>query len=106
MINNFTYNSKDDFYWRLKHLWLRATRNPADETVLTAKYKRISPIPQSCGREHEHENLTFLAVIFLTMASPLSVWVREFLCYFKHVKIFIPSKPGSYGNLPLQILIT
>ena len=97
MINNFMGYSKDDFYWRLKYLnKLRAFRNPADETVLTAKHKRVSPIPTSIGREHEHEILTFLAVIFLHLVSRFFYWVRGLVCSFKQVKIFTRSKPTRY----------
>lgn len=97
MINNFTEYSKDDFYWRLKYLnKLRAFRNPVYETVLTAKHKRVSPILTSFGREHEHEILTFLAVIFLPLVSRFFYWVRESVCYFKEVKIFTRAKPMGY----------
>ena len=95
MINKFTDNSKDDFYWRLKYLRLRAFRNPADETVLTAKHKRESPILTSFGREHVHEILTFLAVISSKSDSHF-FWVRVLLCYFEQVKIAINSKSIGY----------
>ena len=95
MINTFTKNLKDDFYWRLKYLKLRAFRNPADETVLTAKHKRESPIPTSFGREHVHEILTFLADISSTLVSHF-FWVREFVCSFVRVKIVTYSKSIGY----------
>ncbi len=63
MINIFAENTRGNFYRRLKNLRLRAIRNPEDETAHTAKRKRVLPILTSVGREHEHEILTFLAVL-------------------------------------------
>ena len=84
MINNFAefqVNMKGDRYWRLKYLMLRAFRNPVDEIAFkTAKHKRILPISVSTEREHVHETLNFLAVIFFFCNTSHFQWVREFLC--------------------------
>jgi hypothetical protein len=71
MINTFgmlfAKNIKGDFYWRLKYLMPRASRNPVDEIAPTAKHKRILPFSVLAEREHEHETLNFLAVYFFPL---------------------------------------
>ena len=72
MINTlrmFRANIEGDFYWRLKHLLLRASRNPVYEIAPTAKHKRILPFSVFSEREHEHETLNFLAVSFIPLKS-------------------------------------
>jgi len=53
MINIFANNTESDFYWRLKNLRLRATRNPENETAF------YSLAQKSIAIEHEHEILFF-----------------------------------------------
>ena len=101
MINNFTEYSKDDFYWRLKYLnKLQAFRNPVYETVLTAKHKRVSPILTSIGREHEHEILTFLAVIFLHLVSRFFLLGKGTCMLFQKGKNLYPFKTNTLRNFP------
>jgi len=62
MIHIFANNTEGDFYWRLKYLRLRATRNPVNETVFSAKHKRVLPILSKSKKEHGYEILSlFLA---------------------------------------------
>ena len=102
MINTFgmlfVENTKGDFYWRLKYLMPRASRNPVDEIAPTAKHRRISPISVSTGREHEHETLNSLAVLSFQSYSHYQ-WVRDFLRFSEGVKITFPSFTTCYGNL-------
>ena len=77
MISNLVANTKGDFYWRLKYLMPRASRNPENETAHTAKHKRGSPIGAIAKREHEHEIFNFLAVIYPQYSSHFQ-WVRIF----------------------------
>ena len=78
MFSNLAANIKSDFYWRLKYLMPRASRNPEHETAHTAEHKRVSPIGAMAKREHEHEIFNFLAVIY-QKSILLILWVRGFL---------------------------
>lgn len=83
MINNFATKDqilKGEFSWRLKYLKLRAFRNPVDEIAFTAKHKRLLPILFTSRREHEHETLNFLAVIFFCKITSHYQWVGDFVC--------------------------
>jgi hypothetical protein len=94
MTSNFTGNTEGDFYWRLKYP-CQNQGNPENETALTAKHKRVSPIRAFARREHEHENFSFLAVILTKHTSPI-LWVRDSLFPYLPVKIISYLKSGLY----------
>ncbi len=95
MIITFVGSNKGDFYWRLKNLKLRAIRNPEDETAHTAKHKRVLPILTSVGREHEHEILTFLAVLSFKLTFHIQ-WEGEVMYLYEKTKTSSYSKSASY----------
>jgi len=99
MINTFARfvkNIKGDFFWRLKYLLLRASRNPEYEIAFTAKHKRILPFSVLTGREHAHETFIFLAVFSFLKSISHFLWVRGFMCHSKNPKIAISRLSDFY----------
>ena len=100
MINNFATKDlilKGEFFWRLKYLKLRAFRNPVDEIAFTAKHKGLLPILFTDWREHEHETLNFLAVIFFCKITSHYQWVGDFVCPVEAANNTSPYKSNSWG---------
>ena len=93
MISTFTANVKGDFYWRLKYP-CQHQGNPEDETALTAKHKRVSPIQAFARREHEH--FIFLAVTYQKYTSHTQ-WVGDFLYSNQLTKIISCLKSRLYN---------